>query len=102
MLRKIKLLKTTKCYAPGVIWRETKKIISLKDYAKLMMEALQANNIAYTIHWGKNAYWELPGLLAYMFDADSITRWKDIRNQLLSKEMRKVFSNQFIQTLGIQ
>lgn len=86
----------------GVIWRETKKIISLKDYAKLMMEALQANNIAYTIHWGKNAYWELPGLLAYMFDADSITRWKDIRNQLLSKEMRKVFSNQFIQTLGIQ
>lgn len=85
----------------GLIWKKTKKIISLDDYAKLMMEALQANNIPYTIHWGKNAHWELPGLLEYMFDTGKINAWKDARAQLLSEEMRTVFSNQFIKTLGL-
>ena len=85
----------------GLIWKKTKKIISLHDYARLMMEALQAHQIPFTIHWGKNAYWELPGLLEYMFEKNEINKWKEARNQLLSEEMKKVFSNDFIQTLGL-
>lgn len=85
----------------GIIWEKTRKIISLQEYAQLMIEALQANNIDFTIHWGKNAYWKHPGLLEYMFDANSIQKWKDARNTLLAEDMRKVFSNQFIEILGL-
>jgi len=84
----------------GLLWEESKKVISMDTYSRLMMEALQENNIPYTIHWGKNAYWELPGLLEYMFDENAILSWKESRNTLLSNEMQQVFSNKFTQDLG--
>jgi hypothetical protein len=73
----------------------------MDTYSRLMMEALQDNNIPYTIHWGKNAFWELPGLLEYMFDGDAISQWKEARKTLLSDEMRAVFSNKFTKDLGL-
>lgn len=85
----------------GLLWEESKKIISIDTYSRLMMEALQKENIPYTIHWGKNAFWELPGLLEYMFDADAIASWKEARNTLLSNEMKQVFSNKFTNILGL-
>lgn len=85
----------------GLIWEGNKKIISLDDYARLMIEALQENNIDFTIHWGKNAHWEQEGLLEYMFNENAIQQWKDARNTLLSEEMRNVFSNKFINVLNL-
>jgi hypothetical protein len=85
----------------GLLWEESRKIISMDTYSRLMMEALQDNNIPYTIHWGKNAFWELPGLLEYMFDGDAISQWKEARKTLLSDEMRAVFSNKFTKDLGL-
>ena len=85
----------------GLIWEGNRKIISLDDYARLMIEALQANNIDFTIHWGKNAHWEQEGLLECMFDENAIQQWKDARNTLLSEQMKKVFSNKFVDVLGL-
>ena len=85
----------------GLIWEGNRKIISLDDYARLMIEALQESNIDFTIHWGKNAHWEQEGLLEYMFDENVVQQWKDARNTLLSEQMQKVFSNQFIDVLGL-
>ena len=37
----------------GVIWKKTRKIMSLKEYSKRMIQVLKENNIPFTIHWGK-------------------------------------------------
>jgi hypothetical protein len=85
----------------GITWEGNNRIPGLKDVGKMMIDVLQENNIEFTIHWGKNAYWEFPGLLEYMFDADKIESWRAARNALLSDEMKQVFSNKFIQDLGL-
>jgi hypothetical protein len=36
-----------------------------------------------------------------MYDENKINAWKNARNQLLSEEMRTVFSNEFVKILGI-
>jgi hypothetical protein len=85
----------------GITWEGNNKIPGLKEIAKRMIEVLQENHIEFTIHWGKNAYWEYDGLLEYMYDENKINAWKNARNQLLSEEMRTVFSNEFVKILGI-
>ncbi|MBL4664058.1 MAG: FAD-linked oxidase [Flavobacteriaceae bacterium] len=84
----------------GIQWKKSKKLISLEEYATRMIEVLQANDIPFTIHWGKNATWEFPGLAQHMYGMD-VNRWKEYRSALLSKEMAKVFSNNFIESLGL-
>jgi hypothetical protein len=85
----------------GITWEGNNRIPGLKDVAKMMIEVLQENNIDFTIHWGKNANWEFPGLLEYMFDANAISQWREARGVLLSDEMQQVFSNKFLQDLGL-
>ncbi|MGI9552628.1 MAG: FAD-binding protein, partial [Aurantibacter sp.] len=48
----------------GVLWSGG-NIISLKDVSKRMIEELKANNIPFTIHWGKNSNWAFPGLVKH-------------------------------------
>ena len=85
----------------GITWEGNDRIPGLKDVGRMMIEVLQENNIEFTIHWGKNANWEFPGLLEYMFDANAISQWREARGVLLSDEMKQVFSNKFLQDLGL-
>ncbi|GAA3620686.1 FAD-linked oxidase [Flavivirga jejuensis] len=84
----------------GVLWKKTRKIISLEEYSRLMIKALQANNIPFTIHWGKNSDWEFPDLVNHMFN-DNVEKWKTQREKLLSPEMQALFSNKFLKTIGL-
>ncbi len=84
----------------GVLWEKTRKIMSLKEYSRRMIEVLQENNIPFTIHWGKNNDWEFPGLVNHMFN-DKPEKWKEQREKLLSPEMQDLFSNEFLKTIGL-
>ncbi|MFK7749003.1 MAG: FAD-linked oxidase [Kordia sp.] len=80
----------------GVLWKKSRKIMSLTEYSRRMIEVLQENDIPFTIHWGKNSDWKFPNLVKDMF-GDKVTEWKSYRNGLLSTEMQKVFSNGFLE-----
>jgi len=84
----------------GVLWEETDKIMSLETYSKRMIEVLQENNIPFTLHWGKNSDWKFPGLVNYMF-GDKVETWKAQRETLLSPDMQTLFSNTFLNTVGL-
>ncbi|HMB63585.1 MAG TPA: hypothetical protein VKN36_10965 [Eudoraea sp.] len=79
----------------GIQWDDHKKIISLKEYSRKMIEVLKNNNIPFTLHWGKNADWGFPGLVEHMF-GDGVKKWKKVRGNLLSVPMQEVFSNDFL------
>ncbi|MBQ4819266.1 FAD-binding protein [Aquimarina sp. MMG016] len=84
----------------GVLWEKSRKLMSLKEFSRRMIQVLQQHNIEFTMHWGKNADWGFPGLVNYMF-SDKADAWKAQRNKLLSPEMQKLFSNDFLKTIGL-
>lgn len=84
----------------GVLWKKSKKLIGLKEFSTLMIKVLKENDIPFTIHWGKNADWGFPGLVEYMY-GDQAKIWKTYRSALLSKDMQKLFSNGFLETIKL-
>lgn len=82
----------------GITWTpKNKSMISLERFATRMIEVLKANNIPFTLHWGKNADWSFPGLVKHMYGQDETT-WKQQRSSLLSREQADLFSNDFLNT----
>lgn len=65
-----------------------------------MIKTLKANDIPFTIHWGKCADWGFPGLVDHMFGEQAKT-WKTYRSALLSEPMQKLFSNGFLETTSL-
>jgi hypothetical protein len=85
----------------GLIWKARKnKIISMEQFCKRTIEVLQANNIPFTIHWGKTADWSFPGLVQHMY-GDKATTWKEYRSALLTEQKAKLFSNKFLEDTGL-
>ncbi len=84
----------------GVLWKKSKKLMSLTEFSRRMIEVLKAANIPFTIHWGKNMDWKFPGLVDYMY-GDNVRVWKSYRSALLSTEMAYVFSNDFLVSVGL-
>jgi hypothetical protein len=72
----------------------------LQEYGTHVINALKANNIAFTLHWGKNADWDYPGLIDHMYGANAQI-WKKYRTDLLSPAMAQVFSNGFLKRVGL-
>jgi len=84
----------------GLIWNPKDNNISLPKFCTRMIEVLQANNIAFTLHWGKNADWSFPGLVQYMY-GNSAHEWMSHRSALLRKEIAELFSNDFLQDTAL-
>lgn len=84
----------------GVLWNKSNKLMSLEEYGRRMIEVLQQNDIPFTLHWGKNSDWSFPGLAEYMY-GENAKIWNEYRSSLLSKDMAKVFTNDFLNTLGL-
>jgi hypothetical protein len=84
----------------GIQWDKSDKIMSLEEYGTRMIEVLKENNIPFTIHWGKNAAWGFPKLVGHMY-GDDAEKWKEFRSALLSEKMTKLFSNKFLETIGL-
>ncbi|MEP3209997.1 MAG: FAD-binding protein [Maribacter sp.] len=84
----------------GVLWKKSNNLIGLKEISKKMIEALKANNIPFTMHWGKNSDWGFNGLVDHMYGIDA-KKWKMCRSALLTADMQKLFSNGFLKTTGL-
>jgi hypothetical protein len=85
----------------GLSWNpKTDNLISLPKFCTRIIEVLQANNIPFTQHWGKNADWSYPGLIQHMYGANA-QQWKEYRSALLRKEWANVFSNDFLNDTGL-
>ena len=85
----------------GLIWKpRNNNIISLENFCTRIVQVLQANNIPFTHHWGKNADWSFPGLIQYMYGA-AAQDWKEHRSALLSQEAATLFSNGFLNDTGL-
>ncbi|MES2652062.1 MAG: FAD-linked oxidase [Bacteroidota bacterium] len=85
----------------GIIWNGAAHgMISLERFCTRIIETLQANNIPFTIHWGKNADWSFPALLSHMY-GDDVMQWNHYRSELLSVQSQKLFSNKFLEDIGL-
>jgi hypothetical protein len=85
----------------GVLWKKTRKIMSLTEFSRRIIEVLKQNNVPFTLHWGKNSDWGFPGLVKHMYGDDKVKEWKQYRNALLSDDMAKLFSNGFLEMTGL-
>lgn len=84
----------------GVLWKKSRRLMSLEEFSTRMIVALQANNIPFTQHWGKNSDWAFPGLVRHMY-GEKMDEWLMQREKLLSPEMQTLFSNKFLQQVGL-
>ncbi len=84
----------------GVLWKKSRNLMSLEEFSRRMIQVLKQNNIPFTLHWGKNSDWSFPGLVEHMY-GDKAKEWKKYRNNLLSKQMATLFSNGFLETVGL-
>jgi len=84
----------------GIQWKANKKMISMEEFERKIIEKFKSGDIPFTSHWGKNAAWNFPGLIDYMF-GDKGDEWKNHRSALLSKEMADMFTNDFLINAGL-
>jgi hypothetical protein len=85
----------------GLIWKpKNKNMISLEKFCTRTIEVLQANNIPFTFHWGKNADWSFPGLVAHMYGGNA-AQWMEQRRKLLNDQQAKLFSNDFLHQISL-
>jgi hypothetical protein len=80
----------------GILWTGNPQMISLPDLEARLWEAMRKEGIPFTMHWGKNSAWHVPGLIDYMY-GNKDDEWKEYRSALLGKQMADVFSNNFLQ-----
>lgn len=95
-----KFPKTCVIEIDGIQWKKSNKILSLQEYSRLMIDTLKAKNIPFTVHWGKNMDWGYPNLVKDMYGNKAVT-WKKCRSWFLSQDMARVFSNDFLSTVGL-
>jgi hypothetical protein len=66
-----------------------------RTFIQKVWNRLDELNIPFTMHWGKFNFGLTPVLMKKMY-GDKITKWKACRKQLLSDQVQKVFTNQFM------
>jgi hypothetical protein len=85
----------------GLIWKGRRnRMISLEQFCTRTIEVLKANNIPFTIHWGKNADWSFPGLAQHMY-GDQAKTWMEYRSALLTEKTAALFSNKFLEDIKL-
>ncbi|KAA1246964.1 FAD-linked oxidase [Aquimarina sp. RZ0] len=72
-----------------------------RNFYQKIWNRLEVLNISYTLHWGKINFNLNFDRLQKMYGAATVQHWIDTRNQLLDKNTRKVFTNNFIERCGL-
>ena len=72
-----------------------------REFFRAVWEKLEEEGIPFTLHWGKINFFLTAERLVRMYGADTINKWKACRQNLLDEETRKVFTNDFMQNLGL-
>ena len=71
-----------------------------RTFIRKVWSRLEELSIPFTMHWGKFNFGLTPQLLQKMY-GDNVTKWKACRNSLLSENVRKVFTNNFMEQCGL-
>jgi hypothetical protein len=71
-----------------------------RTFIQKVWDRLEELDIPFTMHWGKFNFGLTPALMEKMY-GDKIVKWKSCRNQLLTDDVKKVFSNQFMIRCGL-
>ncbi|MFT3935949.1 MAG: FAD-binding protein [Chitinophagaceae bacterium] len=84
----------------GIPWQPNDNMISLDDFLTAVIQTFKDNQIGFTLHWGKNAPWALPGLVKLMY-GQAADDWKNVRSSILTKDTAALFSNPLMQAAGL-
>lgn len=71
-----------------------------RKFIQKVWNRLDELNLPFTMHWGKFNFGLTPALMQKMYGG-KIGKWKSCRNQLLSADVQKVFTNQFMVKCGL-
>lgn len=74
---------------------------SSRTFFSEVWNRLEALNIPYTVHWGKINFHLNAERVRRMYGNDVIDKWIICRDRVLSPEARKVFTNAFMQRIGL-
>jgi hypothetical protein len=70
------------------------------DYANAVWAKLEQDGIPFTMHWGKFNGFLTPERVRNMY-GENVNRWIASREELLSPEVREVFTNDFLRGIGL-
>lgn len=71
-----------------------------RTFIEKVWTRLEELSIPFTMHWGKFNFSLNPALIQKMY-GDNILKWKNCRKLLLSDEVQKVFTNNFMEQCGL-
>ncbi len=72
-----------------------------RAFFKRIWERLEAENIPFALHWGKINFFLTPQRVRNMYGDTAVDKWIECRERILSTDVRKVFSNNFMQSIGL-
>lgn len=87
---------TAVIHMDGIQWDNAEQ----QRVQEAIVSAFHNDGIEFTLHWGKNAKWDYPGLIDLMYPG-SYKEWIKQRARLLRPETAELFSNTFIERLGL-
>ncbi len=71
-----------------------------RTYTEQVWNKLEQAGIPFTMHWGKFNYFLTRDRLQSMY-GESLDKWIESRETLLTPEVRKVFTNEFLRGVGL-
>ena len=71
-----------------------------REYANTVWTNLEQAGIPFTMHWGKFNRFLTPARVQNMY-GENVQKWIESRETLLSPEVRKVFTNDFLRSVGL-
>jgi len=73
---------------------------AMREYADAVWTGLEQAGIPFTMHWGKFNWFLTPDRVRSMY-GDNVQKWIASREALLSPEVRSVFTNDFLRSVGL-
>lgn len=70
-------------------------------FFKSLAERMENNGIQYTLHWGKINHTLDKNRLNWMYGTENVKSWKRQRSRVMSKEIQKLFNNEFLRQCGL-
>jgi len=71
-----------------------------REYANAVWTNLEQAGIPFTMHWGKFNWFLTPARVQSMY-GENVQKWIASREALLSPEVRSVFTNDFLRSVGL-
>lgn len=72
----------------------------MREYANAVWTRLEQAGIPFTMHWGKFNWFLTPARVQSMY-GENVQKWIGSRETLLSPEVRRVFTNDFLRSVGL-